>query len=458
MDVVKVVLKQGTSRVDSVMTDATGHYAFTEVANGIYVVLAYTSKPWNSVNATDAVKVQRHFAGLEIITEPVKLQAADVNLSNSINATDAVKIKRRFSGLDNYFDRGDWTIAKPSTESDTIIVNGANIIQDFYILCVGDVNGSNIPSPTQELAVVTTAPITNLSQTSATSGGDVFSDGGLTVTSRGMCWSTTPSPTTLNSFTIDGSGTGTFVSNLSALSQGTLYYARAFATNSAGTAYGNELSFTTLHVWQCGDQITYEGKTYNTVQIGDQCWFKENLNVGTKINGSQAQANNSIKEKWCYNDLESNCDVYGGLYQWAEAVQYLNGATNTTSWNPVPTADVVGLCPAGWHLPSDGEWTTLTTYLGGWTIAGGKVKESGTTHWLPPNTGATNESGFTALPGGMQHTTGGFVQLTYQAFFWMSSESSGNAAYMRYLGYSSANLIWEAWGKDQGFSVRCVKD
>jgi len=146
LDNIKVVLKQGASRIDSVTTDANGAYNFTTVQNGTYKVLAYTNKVWSSVNATDAIKVQRHFAGLELLTEPVRLLAGDVNLSNSINATDAIKIKRRFSGLDTYFDRGDWTFAKPATGGDTIIVSGSAVTQDFYGLCVGDVNGSNTPS------------------------------------------------------------------------------------------------------------------------------------------------------------------------------------------------------------------------------------------------------------------------------------------------------------------------
>ena len=122
----------------------------------------------------------------------------------------------------------------------------------------------------------------------------------------------------------------------------------------------------------CGS-VTYNGKTYNAVFIGLQCWMDENLNTGTMIDGTADQTNNSIVEKYCYSNLGSNCDIYGGMYQWAEAVQYLNGATNTASWNPVPTGPVQGICPAGWHVPSDDEWTTLTTYLGGTITAGGKM-------------------------------------------------------------------------------------
>jgi len=112
--------------------------------------------------------------------------------------------------------------------------------------------------------------------------------------------------------------------------------------------------------------IVYGGQTYNTVQIGAQCWLKENLNIGTKINGTVNQNNNSIIEKYCYGDLESNCNIYGGLYQWNEMMQY------------VTTAGVQGICPAGWHVPTDDQWATVATFLGGEGLAGGKMKSTGT--------------------------------------------------------------------------------
>lgn len=126
--------------------------------------------------------------------------------------------------------------------------------------------------------------------------------------------------------------------------------------------------------------VSYGGQTYHTVQIGTQCWMKESLNNGTRIDGYQDQTDNSAIEKYCYNDYEPNCDVYGGMYQWAEAVQYRNGATNTTSWSPVPTGNVQGICPAGWHLPADAEWTTLSNSIGGQAYAGGNMKETGLSH------------------------------------------------------------------------------
>jgi uncharacterized protein (TIGR02145 family) len=201
-----------------------------------------------------------------------------------------------------------------------------------------------------------------------------------------------------------------------------------------------------------------DGKIYNTVLIGTQCWMAQNLNIGTAIPGEQNQTNNATIEKYCYGDLAANCNVYGGLYQWAEVVQYLNGATNTTSWNPVPTGNVKGICPAGWHLPSDAEWTILTTYLGGESVAGGKMKETGTTHWLSPNNGATNSSGFTGLPGGGSGGDGAFVSLTSRAYFWSTLEYSTTNAWDRDLYFANANVYRNYYNKSYGFSVRCLQD
>ena len=139
-------------------------------------------------------------------------------------------------------------------------------------------------------------------------------------------------------------------------------------------------------------------------------------------------------------------------------VQYLNGATNATSWNPVPSGPVQGICPAGWHLPTDAEWTTLTTYLGGESVAGGKMKETGTTHWLSPNTGATNSSGFTALPGGTRDYNGPFLTLTYYGYFWSASEYSTSLAWYRRIDYNYAAVYSYHSNKSYGFSARCLKN
>jgi uncharacterized protein (TIGR02145 family) len=191
--------------------------------------------------------------------------------------------------------------------------------------------------------------------------------------------------------------------------------------------------------------VTHSGQVYNTVQIGTQCWLKENMNIGTRINGSANQTNNSIIEKYCYNDLESNCDIYGGLYQWNEMMQY------------VTTAGAQGICPAGWHLPTDAEWTSLTNFLGGVDVAGGKLKETGTIHWCATNTGATNESGFTAFAGGYHHPGGYFSNLKDNALLWSSSELDWGA-WNRDLQCNTINMGINNNAKTVGISVRCVRN
>jgi len=147
LDSLRMYLMNGPLRIDSCRSNAEGLYQFGQVFSGMYNMGFATGKEWNGVNGTDALKIQRHFAGIELLTEPVRLQAADVNNSNSINGTDALKVKRRFAGLDTTFVRGDWTFAKPIVGGDSIVIGGTNISQDFYGLCVGDVNGSYVPQP-----------------------------------------------------------------------------------------------------------------------------------------------------------------------------------------------------------------------------------------------------------------------------------------------------------------------
>jgi uncharacterized protein (TIGR02145 family) len=209
-----------------------------------------------------------------------------------------------------------------------------------------------------------------------------------------------------------------------------------------------------------GGYINYGNKTYQTVIIGTQCWMAENLNIGIMINGNLNQTSTvSDIEKYCYDNNSNNCDTYGGLYQWAEMLQYFNGASNTTSWTSAPTGNVQGICPPGWHLPTDDEWAILVSHLGGADIAGGKLKEIGTNHWSGANTGATNLSGFTALPGGSRISNGSFFSdLHFEGHFWSRTESSGTFANSRFLFSDSGQVSSFDYYKTHGCSVRCLKD
>jgi uncharacterized protein (TIGR02145 family) len=131
----------------------------------------------------------------------------------------------------------------------------------------------------------------------------------------------------------------------------------------------------------------------------------------------------------------------------------MDGEASSTT-NP---SGIQGVCPAGWHLPSDAEWTELTDYLGG-TGAGGKLKETGTTHWNSPNTGATNETGFTALPGGNRDGSGTFNSIGSNGYWWSATEFYGSNAWDRYMNYSSSSVGRGSPSKEVGFSVRCVRD
>jgi len=299
---------------------------------------------------------------------------------------------------------------------------------------------------------VRTTVVSDITPVSAITGGEVTFNGGAIVTNRGVCWSITPGPTIDDSTTSNGSGTGIFTSEINYLDASTTYYVRAYATNSAGTSYGDELEFSTLPACEGVTTVTYESVTYNALEIGNQCWMRQNLNVGTRIDNNNNQTNNSVIEKYCYNFQETNCDTYGGLYQWDEVMQY--AASDNAEYGTTR-----GICPEGWHIPTHNEWIILSNHLGGDDIAGGKMKEIGTTNWSAPNEGATNESGFTALPAGIRDNADNQTKyLSYTTFYWSSSSPDGAVINVRSLQYQFTTFNTSTMSKSYGYSVRCIKD
>jgi len=313
----------------------------------------------------------------------------------------------------------------------------------------GTAYGNEVSFTTSQIvpATLTTTAITAVTLTTAASGGNISSDGGGTITARGVCWATTTAPTISNYITSDATGTGIFTSNLSGLLPGITYYVRAYATNSAGTAYGNQVNF---YTFQIADN---EGNYYNTVTIGTQVWMKENLKT-TKFNDNSTIPLVTDNTSWgalstpgyCWfnNDAATYKATYGALYNWYVVDAASNGGKN--------------VCLTGWHVPSDAEWTTLTNYLGGESVAGGKLKESGYTHWLSPNTGATNESSFTALPGGNRTDYGVFNDIGYFGYWWSTTQYSSTFAWLRYLFYNNYPATRVNYNNKSGFSVRCLKN
>jgi uncharacterized protein (TIGR02145 family) len=305
----------------------------------------------------------------------------------------------------------------------------------------------NPTEPSVQIPELTTSSVTNITQTTASSGGNITSDGGGAITSRGVCWSTKSTPTISDNKTSDGTGTGNFTSGITGLSANTTYYVRAYATNHVGTGYGDTKSFTTQSGG--GGTITdIDGNVYHTVTIGSQVWMVENLKT-TKYRNGDPIPNVTDNTAWynlttgayCnYDNNISKATTYGRLYNWF--------AVN----------DNRKIAPSGWHVPTDEEWTTLTTFLGGFSVAGGKLKEAGLAHWVSPNTGATNETGFTALPGGTRISDGTFYNNGYSGNWWSSTVSNAVSAWYRYLYYNDGKGLRDGSINLYGFSVRCLRD
>lgn len=202
-----------------------------------------------------------------------------------------------------------------------------------------------------------------------------------------------------------------------------------------------------------------DGNHYNVVKIGNQIWMAENLKYLPDVVGPVTGSNTTpYYYVYGYNGTNlslarasSNYTTYGVLYNWSAAMA---GSSSSAS-NP---SGVQGVCPTGWHLPSDAEWTELTDFLGGSSVAGGKLKETGTTHWSSPNTGATNQKGFTALPGGDRNTGEVFLDMGYFGIWWSATENNANSSWYRYLYYHSDEAGRHSNLKELGISVRCVRD
>ena len=304
---------------------------------------------------------------------------------------------------------------------------------------------SNVVLPT----LTTTVP-SAITLTAAASGGNITADGGGSITARGVCWSLSPNPTTSNSITTNGSGTGSFTSSITGLAEGTTYYVRAYATNSTGTGYGNQLIFST-------NLSDIENNVYKTVLIGSQLWMAENLKTN-RLNDNTVIPEVTLDASWiglstmayCWynNDDAANKDLYGAMYNWF--------AVNTGT-----------LCPTGWHVPTDYEYGVMEATLGvpdielntiGWrgTTQGSQMKS--TTGWDAGENG-TNTSGFTALPGGYRYAVDGTFQgLGAIAYWWTSSLGDPVTTWYRRLNGNNTAVYRGAVDKTAGKSVRCIKD
>ncbi len=261
-----------------------------------------------------------------------------------------------------------------------------------------------------------------ITDSSAVFRGIITSNGGSSITSTGLVWDTIPNPTiNLSTKTVNTVITDTFNNTIPHLESHKKYYVRAYATNVLGTGYGSNRMFITNSDSTFTDPR--DGKIYTFRHIGSQVWMTQNLNYDTS--GASR----------CYDNNENNCDVYGRLYKWDVARAVI---------------------PPGWHLPSYSEMQTLATFVGGVNVAGGPLKA--TAFWTQPNTGATNSSGFTALPGGRDNNDGSFGWAGLIGFWWTSSADSFSDPYYLQITYDTIRILVQNGASTKSFSVRCIRD
>jgi len=324
----------------------------------------------------------------------------------------------------------------------------AYYVRAYATNSAGTVYGDEISFITlPNLPTVSTKAIAIVSNIAAVAGGYVSANGGATVTDRGICWSTTINPTIGNANVSGGSDVGDFTTNMSGLTSGTSYYVRAYATNSAGTGYGlNELITTPA-------QLTdVDGNVYKTVSINNQVWMQENLKVTRYDDGT-----NLIQ----YSDTAS----FGYSYYHS----YSNSASNLTSYGYLYNGYVVGgakdICPVGWHVPTTTDWSTLASNLGGYSVAGGKMKDDALffnrllgfvlSYWNNTMTGSNNSSLFYGRGGGYYFTT--YSDIKNSTIWW-------NVTSKRYVRLDYNNTILSGvgsalYGSDiNSFYIRCKKD
>lgn len=318
---------------------------------------------------------------------------------------------------------------------------------------------SFISSPV--IPTLTTLSVSSITSATCSTGGTITSDGGTTITDRGVCWSTTAIPTILNSKTTDGSGIGIFSSALTSLTANTTYYVRAYASNIVGTGYGNQYSFITLGNGQISD---IDGNIYKTVAIGTQVWMAENLKttkfsngnvIGTTIPATlDIRTQSTPKYQWAFNGNESLVATYGRLYTW------------------FAVTDIRNICPTGWHVPTVAEWATLTDYLinNGYGYGGsgdliGKSMASTSGWTISTELGdvgndqmSNNSSGFSGLPAGYRDGSGQFVEVGFRGFWWSYGQGSTPAPEGRQLNSGLEKVYNNGFSGYDAISVRCVKN
>jgi len=483
--------------------DGIGLGVFNSSMTGLTSGTIYYVRAYATNSAGTAYGALRTFTTkISVNTSPVNdITATTVVCGGTVNSAGNAEVTMRgvcWNTLPAPTLNGSHTVDGTGAGVFTSNITGLTPGTTYYVRAyatnsVGTVYGDDIIFTTVDTTpTVTTKAVSILSETTALSGGNITFDGGAAVTVCGICWDTLPNPTVSGIHTTDSASMGIFTSSMMNLTPATTYYVRAYATNSVGTTYGQEISFRTYSSCPGAATVTdHEGNVYNTVQIGNQCWTRENMrcmtspSTGTMILEFPAGYYSYTGKKAYYvNGDSANTATYGLLYNWAAAIDTFNtayGETSTISWDGLSvtfSGHRRGICPAGWHVPSNAEWTQLTTYVynNGYQCSGcsgsnnvamvnciAKALASQTGWVNSSNTFAVgndpstnNATGFSALPAGFYSGNYTFGTNTH---FWSATQRDLARSCIRFLSrnddYVSSTT---AALKFYGYSVRCVRD
>jgi uncharacterized protein (TIGR02145 family) len=372
---------------------------------------------------------------------------------NSKNADNANSVKTVANGANvgdmNYWNGTTWVPLNAGSEGQTLTFCGGKPTWTIGGVCPGTITALNCSLATNNGTLTATTTASGVTSVISYTGGNggthnvqVVSSTGVTGLTATLQASTFANGNGSLTYTITGtpatSGTASFALNIGGK---TCIVTRtvAIAPQNPTSGYGSDIT-------------DIEGYSYKTVYIGTQQWMALNLKTEKYNDGAgipnvtdNTQWQNNTKGAWSYynNDAANNAK-YGKLYNWYAVSPTTNGNKN--------------VCPSGWHVPTDAEWTVLTDYLGGLNVAGGKMKEVGTTKWKSPNTDATNTSLFTGLPGGSRYSNGNYVSIGSYGGWWSSTEYNAGSAWYRSLYYNDGSAHRDISNKKDGFSVRCLRD
>ena len=379
------------------------------------------------------------------------ISSNQINLSWTDNSNNEIGFR-----IERKIGSGDYTIIWTTDTNIENYINTELLTNTTYNYRVYSYNSiGNSSSYSNEITLttniinlptITTSPITSISDNSGVSGGNITNEGGSSIIEKGVCWSTSTNPTiSLVTKTNEGTGIGTFTSNINGINPNTTYYLKAYATNSYGTSYGSELNFTSANT--SNSAVTdIDGNIYQLTTICNQTWTKSNLNVSHYRNGDiipQVQDPtlwaNLTTGAWCYYDNDqTNEATYGKLYNWY--------AVN----------DSRGLAPLGFRIPNYNEISNLNICLGGENIAGGKLKSLDL--WDSINFNATNEFDFNAIPEGLRNWDGTFLYKGTKCFLWNSTFQYINSASGSVMTNNTSSNLLGVNNVRNGFSIRCIKE